>query len=104
MISKYNNYFKNIQNSMTLYDKTPKKAKILATKEIAYYFKKDMKKFLPSQKFIEKNENGIIFELTYTQPKEILPFIKKWLLNLIILSPNELNEKLKKEIEKYLLY
>jgi len=93
-----------INLSLTLYGKIPKKAKILATKEIAHYFKKDMKKFLPSQKFIEENENGIIFELTYTQPKEILPFIKKWLPNLIILSPNELNEELKKDLEKYLLY
>jgi len=102
VLEKYKNYFENFQNSMTLYNVTPKKAKILAKEKIKQYFKEYMKKFFPTQRFIEENENGIIFEVTYTQPKEILPFIKKWLPDITVLEPNELKNELKKELIKSL--
>ena len=101
-VEKYQKYLQNIQNSMTLYGVEPKKAKLLAKKEIAHYFKKDMKKFLSTQKFIEENDKGVIFELSYTQPKEILPFIKKWIPNLVIIEPKELKEEFMSELKAML--
>ena len=101
-VEKYQKYLQNIQNSMTLYGVEPKKAKLLAKKEIAHYFKKDMKKFLSTQKFIEENDKGVIFELSYTQPKEILPFIKKWIPNLLIIEPKELKEEFMSELKAML--
>ena len=101
-VEKYQKYLQNIQNSMTLYGVKPKKAKLLAKKEIAHYFKKDMKKFLSTQKFIEENDKGVIFELSYTQPKEILPFIKKWIPNLLIIEPKELKEEFMSELKAML--
>jgi len=81
----------NLQNSMTLFDKPKKVAKIKANPNIARYFKKNIKKFFDSQKFIEELEDGsVIFSIDYTQELEILPFIQKWLPDLIILSPDEL--------------
>jgi len=100
---KYEEFLKTFQNSLTLYGVKPKKARILATKEIAKYFKNGMKKFLPSQKFIRENEDGSVeFEISYTQALEILPFIKKWLPNLIILSPDDLKEELKEDLKNAL--
>jgi predicted DNA-binding transcriptional regulator YafY len=61
-----------------------------------------MKKFFPSQQFIKKENDSVIFSVEYTQPLEILPFIKKWMPNLVILEPTELKEELKNEIQKML--
>jgi hypothetical protein len=100
-IQKYLDFIDNrVQNSMTLYDKKIKIAKIKALPSIAKYFQKDMKKFLSSQKFISSNSDGSVdFSLTYTQAIEILPFIKKWLPNLVILNPQELKEELKQDLQ-----
>jgi len=102
VLEKYDAYFKNLQNSMTLYGVDTKIAKLKASKDIKKYFKKDMKKFFPSQNFIEENEDGVVFEISYTQPLEILPFIKRWLPNMEIIEPKELKEELKKDLEKAL--
>jgi len=106
LIEKYLKLLKNnIQNSLTLFDRDIKIAKIKATPNISKYFDKDMKKFLSSQNFKKKLEDGsVIFTLEYTQPLEILPFIQRWLPDLIILEPQELKDeymkKLKSAIEK----
>jgi hypothetical protein len=84
----------HIQNSLTRYDTPIKIATIKTTPNIARYFEKGMKKFLSSQKFKEKLDDGsITFTLEYTQPLEILPFIQKWLPHLVILEPQELKEE-----------
>lgn len=95
---------KNLQNSMTLYGEKKKLARLEATPFISKYFKKEMKKFLSSQKFIEEFEDGsIVFSVEYTQELEILPFVQKWIPNLIILEPKELRDiyslKLKQAID-----
>lgn len=102
-IEPYLDFLANVQNAMTLYDVEPKVATIKATPFIAKYFEENMKKFLPSQKFQEKCADGsVLFTLEYTQPLEILPFIQKWLPDLIIVEPKELRdayiEKLKQSI------
>lgn len=103
-IQKYLGFLeKNLQNSMTLYGEKKKIATIKATPFIAKYFKDGMKKFLASQTFLKEEEDGsILFTLEYTQPIEILPFIQKWLPDLVIVEPQELQEEYKKKLEKAL--
>jgi len=99
---RYQRFLDNLQNAMTLYGVTPKKALLLASPNIARYFKPQMKKFLKTQKFIRELDDGSIeFELSYTQELEILPFIQKWLPDIKIIKPVELNDALKKKIDAY---
>jgi len=92
-IEPYLEFLKNAQNPMSLYGVKVKKATIKANPNIAIYFQKDMKKFLPSQSFKKRLKDGsIIFTLNYTQDLEILPLIQKWLPDLIILKPQELKD------------
>lgn len=60
-----------------------------------------MKPFFSSQAFIRENENGVEFTLSYTQPMEVLPFIKRWLPGIKILEFNEgeLEEILKRDLQ-----
>jgi len=103
-VSKHIHFLEHsIQNSMTLYDVSKKTATIKANPNIARYFKKYMKKFLSTQKFIKEQDDGsIIFELTYTQPLEILPFVQKWLPDLVILEPQELKDEFRKKLKQAL--
>lgn len=90
----------NIQNAMTLYGVENRKAKLKATGFIAKYFEDGMKKFMPSQTFIKKLDDGsIIFTINYTQDLEILPFVQKWLPDLIILEPQELKDAYLKKLQ-----
>jgi predicted DNA-binding transcriptional regulator YafY len=92
VLEKYTHFFKHIQNAMSL-NKPTKTAVLLASKDIAVYFKEGMKKFFPSQKFIKTFEDGTVkFSIDYTNDMEILPFIKKWLPDIKILEPKELQE------------
>lgn len=92
-ISKYLKFLPTLQNSMTLYGAETKIATIKVNKNIAKYFEFDMKRFLPSQKFKEKLDDGSVsFTVEYTQELEILPFIQKWMPDLVILEPQELRE------------
>lgn len=94
---------KDVQNSMTLFDVPLKIATIKAHKNIAKYFEKDMKKFLSTQKFIKKQDDGsIIFTLEFTQELEILPFVQKWLPDLEILEPTTLRDSYKLKLQKAL--
>lgn len=84
---------KQLQNSMTLYGKEKKRATLKATPCIARYFEKEMKVFLSTQKYKSTLEDGsVIFSVDYTQELEILPFIQKWLPDLVILEPQELKD------------
>jgi len=102
-LSKYSEHLKNIQNPMTLFGVKVQKAHLLASAKVAKYFKADMKKFLSSQTFVKENSTGAIeFTLNYTQPLEILPFIKKWLPNIEILSPQSLQDEMIQDLQQYL--
>jgi predicted DNA-binding transcriptional regulator YafY len=101
-IKPYLEFLKTIQNPFTLYNTPKKKAVLKALPQISFYFDKNMKKFFSSQQFIKKENDSVIFSVEYTQPLEILPFIKKWIPNLVILKPDELKEELKKDIQKML--
>jgi len=103
-VKKELNFIKTkLQNPFTLYDTKPQIATIKALPSIAQYFEKDMKKFLSSQKFIKKEKDGsIIFEVSYTQEMEILPFVQKWMPDLIIQEPKELQQSYKNKLERAL--
>ena len=95
-LEPYYNFLSKIQNSLTLYGVKPETAKILAKPNIAKYFKDGMKKFLLSQQYQETLQDGsVIFTLQYTQDLEILPFIQKWLPDLVVLEPQELKNAYK---------
>ena len=102
-IEPYIDFLKTVQNAMSLYGVEAKTATIKATPMIAKYFEKDMKKFLPSQTFQKKLEDGsVVFTLSYTQELEVLPFIQKWLPDLVILEPQELKEAYIEKLERTL--
>jgi len=91
---------KDLQNSLTLYGKEPKEAKIKALPAVARYFKDGMKKFLSSQKFEEELEDGsVIFSLKYTQELEVLRLVQQWLPDLVILEPQELQDTYIKKLQ-----
>ena len=101
VINKYKTYFMRFENAMSLANIKPKRAVLRASENVAIYFEKDMKKFYKSQKFIKKFDDGSIeFSINYTQPLEVLPFIKRWLPELKLLSPNSLKKILLKELEE----
>ena len=102
-IHKQMQFLKSVQNSMTLYGKKKKLATLKATQPIARYFDKGMKLFLSSQKFQKKLEDGsIVFTLEYTQELEIFPLIQKWLPDLVIVEPKELQDLYLKKLQEAL--
>jgi len=60
-----------------------------------------MKKFLSSQEYQKKLEDGsVLFNVEYTQELEILPFIQKWMPDLIIVEPQSLKDAYIKKLNK----
>lgn len=101
-LNRYKEFFETIQNPMTLFGVKKEKAHILVVAKDAKYFKPNMKKLLTSQNFIRKNEDGTVeFTVEYTQSLEVLPFIKKWLPSLKILSPKSLRDELRADLDAY---
>jgi len=92
-VKKQLKFLETIQNSMTLYGKERKTARLIAKSIAAKYFERGMKPFLSSQRYIRTLDDGSVeFTLDYTQPMEILPTIQSWMPNLIIIEPLELKE------------
>jgi predicted DNA-binding transcriptional regulator YafY len=103
VLDRYDDFFATMQNPMSL-PLVPKKTAILKVHgRIAIYFKESMKKFMESQTFIREEEDGVVFSVEYTQPLEVLPFIKEWLPDMEILEPKNLREMLIDELQKYVL-
>ena len=100
VLEKHAAFFKRLQNPMSL-NRPPKKARLRASAEVALYFGETMKPFFPSQKFLRSNSDGSVdFTVDYTQPMEILPFIKQWQPDLTILEPESLRDKLRQDLQK----
>ena len=98
-IQKYESYYQNIQNAMTLSDQPIQKVICKASPKVAIYFQEGMKPFLNSQRYLKTHEDGSVeFELSYTQSIEILPFIKQWLPDIKVLEPVSLIDILKQDI------
>ena len=101
VLDRYDDFFATMQNPMSLPFVTKKTAILKAHGRIAVYFKESMKKFLESQTFIREEDDAVVFSVDYTQPLEVLPFIKEWLPDMEILEPKELREILVKELSEY---
>lgn len=103
-VLKYEDYFNSkMQNSMTLYGAEEETAVLRASRKIVSYFRDDMKAFFKSQEYkYEDEEKRVIFEVKYTQHIEILPFIKKWLPDIEIISPKSLKNAFKKDLNRAL--
>ena len=101
VLRKYQSYFLRFENAMSLVTQEPNMAILKASSNIAVYFEEGMKPFFKSQKFIKKNTDGSVeFSISYTQPLEILPFVKQWLPGMVLKAPNDLKKILKKELEE----
>jgi len=93
-------FLNTVQNAMTLYGVKNHRATLVALPFITKYFEENMKKFFPSQKFIRKEEDSsIVFIIEYTQPLEILPFVQKWMPDLVIGSPKELQNEYSEKLQ-----
>jgi len=104
-IKKHLSKLTNIQNAMTLLDEKMQTATIKALPNIAKYFQPGMKKYFPTQKYIKQESDGsVIFTVDYTQELEILPFIQRWLPDLIIKEPKELIEVYRQKLQVSLNY
>lgn len=65
ILARYENYFDNMQNALSLYGMPQKRAILRASPFITRYFNEGMKPFFHSQKFIETTQDGsVIFSIT----------------------------------------
>ena len=88
------------QNSFSRYGTPPQKALLYAQPNIAHYFEEGMKRFFKSQRFVKREENGgLYFEVSYTQEMEILPFIQRWIPDLLIIKPEGLKEAYRRKLK-----
>ena len=102
-LKAYHHFLNNFQNPMSRYNQEKQTAHILASPKVAKYFKPHMKQHFLSEKFIATHDDGSIeFSVEYTQSIEILPFIKKWLPDLKLLSPQSLVDELRADLKTYL--
>jgi predicted DNA-binding transcriptional regulator YafY len=102
-VDVYNDYFSSLQNAMTLVGKHFEKAVLKVSPGVAIYFEEKMKPFFPSQEYMHTEEDGsIVFSIAYTQPLEILPFIKQWQPDICIVSPEKLKKQLVHELQQSL--
>lgn len=75
--------------------------KLLIHKSIAKYFQR--KAISKTQRYIGLDEEGnMIITLQVTHENEIFPIVKYWLPNIKILEPQEMNEKVKKDLEEFI--
>lgn len=91
---------KAMSNSLSLYDCPRKIARLQISENISKYFQADMKKFFKSQKII--NNSPLQIEIEYTNSLEILRFVKTWLPDIKILSPQELIKEYKNNLKEAL--
>jgi predicted DNA-binding transcriptional regulator YafY len=103
VLDRYDDFFATMQNPMSLPLVQKKTAILKVHGPITIYFKESMKKFMESQTFIREEGDGVVFSVEYTQPLEVLPFIKEWLPDMEILEPKDLREMLIDELQKYVL-
>lgn len=102
-VDEQNTYFASVQNAMTLVGKPFKKAIFKVSPRVGLYFEEDMKPFFPSQEYIRTEEDGsVVFSIEYTQPLEILPFVKQWQPDMTIVSPQSLKDNLVADMKKSL--
>ena len=82
--------------------KNDKKVKLNIDKDAAKYF--IQKKQLPYQKITKENKDGsIVVESMVGDYREIIPTILRWIPNVVVDSPEELKEEIKRVVGEYVL-
>jgi len=94
-------FIETFQSLFQNYKKQSYEVRLRVDHTVARYFR--VKKFLKSQRIEETKANGdLIVSYQINDEMEILPFIKKWLPLVRILSPKPLADRLKEDIRSYL--
>lgn len=95
MQSPWATYKENFRNHL-------KEVIITIPKEQAKYFK--LKKFLPSQKIVNENEDGTIcISYTVTSENEVISLIKQWIPYVKVVAPESLIGMFKKIAKKFFI-
>lgn len=92
-------FLKNFQTIFSNYKIEPYEVVLEVDVSIKRFFKQ--KKFLSSQTIL-KEEDNLFVSYKVTNDMEILPFIRKWLPNIKIISPESTKEKFLDELKLYL--
>jgi len=94
-------FFQNLQTPWAAFGKEEVLVRLRVEVSIRRFFLK--KKYLPSQEVVHTFDNGDI-EVHYriTNPREIEELIIKWLPNIRIISPRNLNKMIKRTLKKKL--
>ena len=95
------NFIKNFQSLFQNYNIPTYEVRLEVDAKVSRYFK--VKKHLKSQQIIEEKPSGnLIMTYQINNEMELIPFIKKWLPHIRVLSPRSLKTQIKKEIALYL--
>ncbi|HHO42060.1 MAG TPA: WYL domain-containing protein [Epsilonproteobacteria bacterium] len=86
------NFLDNIQTLFTSYGASDYEVVVLALPSIAKYFRN--KKHLKSQQILSDDSDGLKLSYKINNPMEIIPLVKTWLPDLIILSPEHIKKKM----------
>lgn len=93
-------FLENLQSLFERYKVPHYQVRLLAKPDIAPYFRH--KKYLKSQQITGTREDGAL-ELSYqiNNTMEIIPLIKRWLPDLVVLEPESLREELETILSQY---
>ncbi|NCB10805.1 MAG: WYL domain-containing transcriptional regulator [Erysipelotrichia bacterium] len=93
----------NLDNALNIWfeETKPYEVELLVSSHIAKYFQR--KPISKTQNIKGFDSDGHMqLTLDITDDNELIPLIKYWLPHIKVVSPNELNEKIKKDVEKFL--
>ncbi|MBD3795966.1 MAG: WYL domain-containing protein, partial [Epsilonproteobacteria bacterium] len=93
----------NLDNAINIWfeETKPYEVELLISSHIAKYFQR--KPISKTQYIKGFDDNGDMqLTLTITDDNELIPLIKYWLPHIKVVNPKELNEKIKKDVEKFL--
>ena len=90
----------NIKNNSSWYSNNPFEVLLEVDNDVLYYFKR--KEIFPNQTIIEYKKDTFFISTIVAFEDEILRLVYYWIPYVKIISPNELNEKLKENIDHYL--
>ena len=92
--------FDNAINAYFDPDGTPFSVKLFLDKEVSKYFLR--KPINKTQVILEKYDNGDCdIEIFITNFMEVIPIIQRFLPHILVISPNELGDKIKENLDDY---
>lgn len=93
----------NLDNAINIWfeETKPYEVELLISSHIAKYFqRKPISKTQKTNGFDEDGHMKLTLEIT--DDNELIPLIKYWLPHIKVVKPKELNERIKKDVEKFL--